>query len=360
MKSLKSIAAAAIVILLGIGAWVMIHNRQASPEEEQGEVVTEVAVKATKLIKTTLHRRVIAFGLVEPEPATGGQLAGIAKLAVPSSGLIAEVNCSEGQRVDKGAVLVSLDTRVDQSRVDQAKAAVAFADQELGRQKKLLEIDGASIKTFQAAQSEAHKARLELAAAETALSMLRIEAPIPGIVTMVNARRGEAADPTVTAIELLDPTRLILTVRIPAASAAEVITGQSAALYREGKTLPFESAVTYVSPLVDPLTGAVEVRLSIAGDAAVRPGEWLEARIVSAEKPDVFAVPVESLTTTEEEGPVIALINGDTATQVPVTTGVRESGLVEVAGDGLKEGGLVVTEGAYGLPHETKVRVLDQ
>jgi hypothetical protein len=42
---------------------------------------------------------------------------------------------------------------------------------------------------------------------------------------------------------------------------------------------------------------------------------------------------------------------------MPVQTGFRENGWVEVAGEGLKEGDAVVTVGAYGLPAKTKIQV---
>jgi len=55
---------------------------------------------------------------------------------------------------------------------------------------------------------------------------------------------------------------------------------------------------------------------------------------------------------------VIALVQNDKAVQKPVKTGLRDGGLVEVEADGLQADMTVVTEGAYALPKETKVRVL--
>jgi hypothetical protein len=42
-----------------------------------------------------------------------------------------------------------------------------------------------------------------------------------------------------------------------------------------------------------------------------------------------------------------------------VKTGLRDGTLVEIEGEGLREGQSVVTAGAYGLPKETKVRVVE-
>ena len=69
-------------------------------------------------------------------------------------------------------------------------------------------------------------------------------------------------------------------------------------------------------------------------------------------------VPVESVVKNDEGVPVIALVEGNRAVQRPVTIGLREGGLVEVEAAGLKEGLAVVTEGAYALPAETRIRVL--
>jgi len=55
---------------------------------------------------------------------------------------------------------------------------------------------------------------------------------------------------------------------------------------------------------------------------------------------------------------VVALAQNNQARQKPVKTGLRDGGLVEIEGDGLQAGMTVVTEGAYGLPKETKIRVL--
>jgi hypothetical protein len=42
---------------------------------------------------------------------------------------------------------------------------------------------------------------------------------------------------------------------------------------------------------------------------------------------------------------------------MPVQTGLRENGLVEVEAPEIKAGDSVVTVGAYGLPEKTKIRM---
>jgi multidrug efflux pump subunit AcrA (membrane-fusion protein) len=90
----------------------------------------------------------------------------------------------------------------------------------------------------------------------------------------------------------------------------------------------------------------------------LRPGQFVQLKIVTAVHTNCLAAPSESVVSDESGHSVIALVNGDAAARTPVTTDLREDGWVEVAGTGLKEGASVVTVGAYGLPEKTKIRVL--
>ena len=312
------------------------------PGEREGsdKVVTEVAVQVGKLTRATLHR----YGTVEPEPARDGNPGGGARLAPPMAGIVAEVNCAEGQRVEKGALLFRLDSR-------PADVAVEFAKQTYERQKKLLPIGGTSQKALQEAEQQ-------LAAARAQQALLRIEAPFAGVVARVNARPGEAVDLTSVLGELVDVARLIVTASVPAAELEGLKVGQPAEFVVDEKTLMAHGAVVFLSPQVDVKTGAALLRASVPAGAGLRPGQYVQLRIVSEERNDRLAAPAESVVKNEEGGTVIALVEGDKAVQKPVKAGVRDGALIEVEGDGLKEGDTVVTVGAYGLPKETKIKFI--
>jgi multidrug efflux pump subunit AcrA (membrane-fusion protein) len=91
--------------------------------------------------------------------------------------------------------------------------------------------------------------------------------------------------------------------------------------------------------------------------SGLRPGQFVQLKIVTGVHPDCLAAPEASLVTDENGRSIIELVNGNEAVPMPVQTGFRENGWVEVAGEGLKEGDAVVTVGAYGLPAKTKIQV---
>src|SRR5207248_602808 len=142
-----------------------------------------------KITRATLRAYVTAYGTVEPEPKASARVA----VAVP--GVDTTVNCVEGQKVEKDALLFELDSRA-------ADVAVKFAEKTLERQKTLAKTEGTSQKNLQDAEQQ-------LASARAQLGLLQIRAPIAGIVTKVNVKAGEAADLTTVLAELIDLDRLV-------------------------------------------------------------------------------------------------------------------------------------------------------
>lgn len=388
---------------------LVVSGCKHDEEKKEGKVVTEVAVETAKITRATLHSYVEGFGTVEPEPASADRGAASVRLAAPTPGVVAEVPAVEGQRVAKGARLFTLDDRVAKAAVERAKHNVAkaeqgiiraqklvektrpavaktlegvkFAELTLTREQMLLKQENTSAKKVQdaeqlvasakaelaaaqadlaaasaepaSAQAELAVARSELVSAETQLSLLHVEAPFAATVVRVNAKPGEVVDSTAILAELMDLDRLVVSAQIPSTEAGGVKLGQSVEL---GRDKPVSGKVVFIHSQTDAKTDTVLVRVAVPVGAGLRPGQFVNVRVESEARPDRLAVPVESIVKTDD-ATVIAVVEGDTAKQVPVKVGLRDGGLVEVEGEALKEGMTVVTKGAYGLPKETKVRV---
>jgi membrane fusion protein (multidrug efflux system) len=311
------------IILIGANR-VMADAGDNSAEEEK--VVTEVAVQTGKITSVTLHGYVQGYGMIEPAPATTNQPAASAQLAAPSAGVVTKMNIVEGQHVEKGDVLVELNSR----------AAVA----EVERQKTLYAQRNTSLKNLQDAEAQ--------------LSMLQITAPLSGTIARVNIKPGQAVDLTTVVAEVMDLNRLAVSSEIPSAEANDLKAGNPLEVLT---TPPVMAELLFVSPNVNKDNDTVLIRALLPKDSGLRPGQFVSLRIVTAIHTNCLAVPAESVATDASGKSVIALIKGDAATQIPVQTGLRENGLVEIAAPELKRGDIIVTVGAYGLPEKTKIRV---
>ncbi|HEY1489473.1 MAG TPA: efflux RND transporter periplasmic adaptor subunit, partial [Verrucomicrobiae bacterium] len=184
--------------------------------------------------------------------------------------------------------------------------------------------------------------------------ILRITAPISGTVARVNVKPGQAVDLSTVVAEVMDLNRLAVRAEIPSAEAKDLKPGNPLEVLTEPTV---RSELLFVSPNVDKDSDAVLVRALLPKDSGLRPGQFVSLRIVTEVHTNCLAAPSESVVTDEGGKSVIALVKGDEAKQMPVQTGLRENGLVEVEAPELNAGDVVVTVGAYGLPEKTKIRV---
>jgi RND family efflux transporter MFP subunit len=289
--------------------------------------------------------------------------------------------------------------------VDKARSSVDFAQKNLERQRQLLESNNTSQKAVEAAQSELIAAQNDLKVAQKQLailkasptpeelaeenakvaeaqkallasglqrSLLKIQSPIAGTVVKINVNVGESVDSMKVLGQIVALDRLIAAVSIPSSEAASVKAGQSAEMSSElaskapttspttkPTTAPAEmiGTVQLVSPIVDQKSDSIIVEIRLKPDAGLQVGQAVRVRIVTETHNDVLVVPSQSVITTEEGESVVAVVKDNKAVQIPVHVGLRENGLAEISSDQIHAGDVVVTEGAYGLPKETKVHV---
>jgi membrane fusion protein (multidrug efflux system) len=354
MTKRRLVIGSIVLAAAALAAIMLWKTLGPKPVEESEGAASEVAVQVGKIVRTTLCRYVSAYGTVEAEPAMAGKPAAGAFLSSPVGGILTEVRCVEGQAVERGSVLFRLDVRVAEVAVLKAKKQLEFAEQTFERQKQLLAADGTSQKSYQEAEQSLSAARSELAAAQTELSLLEIKAPIAGTLVRLDARLGRSIEPNTVLAEVIDFSRLVVTAQVPSREALALKPGQPVNF---GPDSVASGTLALVGKDIDPRTDTVVVRVSLPPGAGILPGQFLNIRIAAEERRERLAVPIESLVT-ENGRSEIAVVEGDRAAKRPVTAGLRDRGLVEVDGEGLKEGMTVVTVGAYGLPKESRIRIV--
>jgi RND family efflux transporter MFP subunit len=354
MKRVPLIAAALAVVVLSGLAWVLLRRPASDGEVAGGD--TLVAVRLGQIQRTTLRAYVTAYGVVEPEPAGDRSAAG-AQVTAAVPGVVAAVRCVEGRVVEKGAVLFQLDSRVADVAVSKAQQAVELAETTLQREQKLIQAEGTSQKRVVEAESALLAAQSDLAAARAQQSLLRVESPLAGTVTRVSVGPGQGVDPTTVLAEVVDLDRLVVDVGVPSAELVSIHPGAAAEVVVSGSP-PLQASVRTISPRVDPATGTAPVRVSLPAGSGLLPGQTARLRIVSDEHRDCLAAPVGSVVKDESGAAVVALVQDGVARQTRVTTGLHDGDWIEVEGEDLAAGMSVVTEGAFGLPAETRVRVL--
>ena len=142
------------------------------------------------------------------------------------SGRIEQMRAVPGRPVKAGDLLVQLDVREVQARVDQAKATLQQADRDLGRFKTLLEQKTVTQSEWDAVEARQRIARASLTEAETLLDYARVVAPFDGVITRKLADVGDLAAPGKPLFEIEKPGEWRLEADVPEALIDRVQVGR--------------------------------------------------------------------------------------------------------------------------------------
>lgn len=374
------ILAAVLAAALASGSFAL---PAAAEEAEAAESPAPAlpAISVTEIVSQRLSDRIIASGLiaaveeVQVAPLVEGQ---------PLESLLVDV----GDMVTEGQVLAVLSrTTLDLQKTEavaslaaaratisqaeaqlvEAQSAAAEAARVVERTAKLREsgtAPQATLDTVNANETGANarvdvaKQGLESARAQLALSEARLEnidlllsrtevkAPVAGKIVARNAKIGAIA--TAAGQPMFVITRdaaLELRADVSETDLMRLAPGQKAHMRAVGMTEALNGTVRLVEPTIDPVTRLGRARIQVDQSGDLRTGMFVEAEILAAER-EVLAVPVTAIGSTPEGSSVMRVKDG-VVERVPVTTGIRDGGLVEVTG-GLAAGDLVVLKaGAF-------------
>ena len=326
---------------------IQLDDRLAKSAEEQAAASVAQAQASQAALKAT------------PRP---DQLQ-IAQLAVDKARSTVELDQNAYDRLKR----LAAEQGTSGKSVEQALADLNGAKDDLAiaeRQLALLK-NSPTPEDLRQEQAKVDQANAALATARMQRQMMTIRSPIDATVVSLSVNPGESVDVTRTLLQLVAVDRLTVDVDVPADQLpakteglpAQILVGNPANSANSGE--PLTGRVVFVSPQVDPKTGAVQVGVDLPADAKLRPGLSVRVRIIAEEHKDVLAVPREAVVTDENGDSAIALVEGEQATRKVVKAGLEENGLIEITADGVKEGDTVVTAGAFGLPQATHVKVLD-
>jgi multidrug resistance efflux pump len=136
------------------------------------------------------------------------------------------VNVQEGDRVEKGKLLVELDHRVAEAQLDRARARARLTSLDLNRAESLAAQSGISRQQLDRIRSEAQTTAADLRLAEIALENNYIKSPVGGVVVQKLAKVGNILETNQAAITVVDIENAWVSANIEETEVGLVKTGQ--------------------------------------------------------------------------------------------------------------------------------------
>jgi len=184
---------------------------------------------------------------------------------------------------------------------------------------------------------------------------------INGTVLSVPVNPGDTVSPNTAIYVVGDLSRLVVETFVPERFANAARRGLTAQVFLEalpGET--FQATVDEVSPVLDPVSRTLKIRLRFSGpaDNRIKAGMFATVSLVTNTRKDVPVIPRSTVINTYGSWIVFVVDDKNMAQRTEVTLGLENETMVEVTG-GLNVGDRVVSAGQNFLSQGESVRVVE-
>lgn len=374
-----------VLAIAGALGWFILSSRSSGPSARSQTGPAPVAVEM----------RPVESGVMRDMRQFTGTLESSARFTVAAKvgGLVQSVLVDLGDRIEQGQIIARIDDAELVQAVAQAEADLAVRRAELARAGSDLslaqrdyerseqlrergiaaesQLDEISAR-LGSAQASMQLAEAQVARAESTLLLRRIELGYAQVTATwsENAAYGSVAErhqdpgntvqanaPVFTVVSL-DPLKAVVTVT--ERDYAGLRVGQRATLTTDGAPgRSFEATIERIAPVFSQTSRQARIELTVGNpDQLLRPGMFARVRIVLEETQAGAIVPQAALARRDGREVVFVLDDGGgTVRMVPVSTGIVESGRVQIIEPAIA--GRVVTLGQQLLRDGSAVRVIE-
>lgn len=336
--------------LVGVGGTLSACGKKTDESAKAAGADQARAVSVGRVETRALGGGFKASGQLIPreEAAVGSELSGYR---------VAKVFVEEGAWVRAGQPLAQLDNTLLRAQIAQQAAVTAQAEAEARR---VTGLDGQGILSQEQIESRRYTAKAQAAALaelQTRDRRMTITAPVSGRVLERTVRPGDVAGGSSPWFRIARDGLVELNAEVNEADLANVRVGQPAQVTVPGGAT-VSGSVRIVSPLIDANTrlGRVRVRLPLSDD--LRAGGMASA-VFGASGVQVTAVPESAIRYDAEGASVVTVDNDNRARQVPIKTGQRGGGWVQLLQGPAPGARIVLNAAAFTLDGD-RVKPIEQ
>ncbi|MEM7436902.1 MAG: efflux RND transporter periplasmic adaptor subunit [Myxococcota bacterium] len=303
-----------------------------------------------------------------PQLSAVGSVVAVQGVMIASEvpGTITSIAFHSGDMVDKGDILVRLDTSVERAQLSSAEASAELAKLDLQRRQNLPPAGAVSAADVDAAAARATQAAADVANVKAVIAKKTIRAPFTGRLGIREVDLGEVLQPGSPIVSLQSSDPIYVDFSLPQQALAKVEPGHTVDVTTDA--FPgdeWSGKVEVIDAAIDANTRNFKVRAAIANPGGkLRTGMFVDVRVLEGEARDLLVVPASSILFAPY-GDSVYVTNAEATEdgegrlvveQVFVRLGERRGDLVAVE-SGLEPGANVVSTGAFKLQNGMTVTV---
>ncbi|TKB47501.1 efflux RND transporter periplasmic adaptor subunit [Thalassotalea mangrovi] len=346
----KSVSRLPLILLAVVLTALIVYLQWPENVAEEQRRARQVSVKTTPVIKAEFSDEFEALGTAKANEQV--------MITAQYSDIVESIHFEDGDRVNKGDVLVQLENTEELAKVNELQSNLEEAEAQLKRYNNLLERNVGSVSQRDQQLAKVQSIRAQLKSAHAVLNNLTIRAPFSGQLGFRQVSVGALVTngDRITSLDDLDSIKVDFAIPerfLPTVSVGQSIKASNVAYPEEY----FSGTVTGISSRVDSLTRTIQIRAQLPNlERKLRPG-MLMGITIKRKVVEIMQLPESAVIPFEDSHFVFVAENG-VAKRKPVVIGRRKPGIVEIV-SGLELSEEVVIEGALKLRDGAQLKIVN-
>jgi RND family efflux transporter MFP subunit len=291
-------------------------------------------------------------------------------IAAEVGGRIISVKVDVGQAIKAGQIMAEIDAtdfrlgkQLVNADIKRLHALIKAQQLQVKRFQKLVRQKSANQSSLDDAEAQLGSlqaqlvgARVRLQQADRNITKARITSPVDGRVTERKVSVGDYLNPGTPVFRITTLNTLQARLPFPQALASRLQIGQT--VHLTSPIMPGSevvSKISEISPEISPSNLAINVIIDVENPGGWEPGASVSGKVRVAEHQDAVVV-AEGSIIRRPAGLVVYKIEQGKALEIPVTTGLRKRGRVEIL-SGVQPGDRLALDGAAYLTDGVSVDV---
>jgi RND family efflux transporter MFP subunit len=321
-------------------------------QKEQSETPVNAITVVTSTVESRESDREISIsGNIEGEKTV--------RLGFMVAGKINYIAANEGQRINKGQLVSSLEPTNYAIGKEIADAQVGQIQDEYERLKIMHDRKSISESDFSKISYGLDQAKAQQKLHAKNLSDTKLYSPISGVLLKRNAEVGEITGTGTPLFVISDISTVKANAYIPESELHNIKIGQEATVLVSSLNETFKGKITEVGSAADPTSRAFTVKITIQNPKLlIRPGMIAEAKINTGVQSDMLAIPTEAVLRNLNNQNVVFVVDKakNKAFERKVSLGKLSDNYIEILA-GLNAGEVIVIGGQNKLTDGADITV---
>lgn len=332
-------------------------NEQIALLDTTAEEVIPLVTTTPVLLKDFVHK-VEVQGAVETDMN--------ALVNSEASGLIDKIHIREGQKVSAGQALITIDSDILASNIDELETSLDLANYMYEKQKKLMD-EGVGVEIeYEQALNQKKALEKKLKTLKTQQGKTVVRAPFSGVVDDIMVHVGEIAAPQFPLLRIVNNDNVTVSASLSESLLGSIKEGSKVDLLIPSlNDTVIHSTITSKGNYVDPTNRTFKILMDIRNNKVLLPNQLAKVSVTDFVRDSSLVVPSESiLQDTKNRNFLYKMIDpldGTYALEKVFVTVVKrykgESCIIPENGKSINPEDMIVLGGAKGITQSDRVKI---